>query len=131
MASGTADLQRDLGGALMTSLFGALLTAGYSAAMASAIAESGTSISESAQSALELSFAGAANLAAENPEYADQILGAARSAFLEGDQWAYLAGLAAVLIGAALVFFLFPKQEQEHQLRAEFLAEDQAAANRA
>jgi MFS family permease len=131
MASGTADLQRDLGGALMTSLFGALLTAGYSAAMASAIAESGTSISESAQSALELSFAGAANLAAENPEYADQILGAARSAFLEGDQWAYLAGLAAVLIGAALVFFLFPKKEQEHQLRAEFLAEDQAAANRA
>ena len=28
MASGTADLQRDLGGALMTSIFGALLTAG-------------------------------------------------------------------------------------------------------
>ena len=32
MASGTADLQRDLGGALMTSIFGALLTAGYAAA---------------------------------------------------------------------------------------------------
>ena len=35
MASGTADLQRDLGGALMTSIFGALLTAGYAAAMGS------------------------------------------------------------------------------------------------
>ena len=33
MASGTADLQRDLGGALMTSIFGALLTAGYATAM--------------------------------------------------------------------------------------------------
>ena len=33
MASGTADLQRDLGGALMTSAFGALLTAGYASAM--------------------------------------------------------------------------------------------------
>ena len=33
MASGTADLQRDLGGALMTSVFGALLTAGYASAM--------------------------------------------------------------------------------------------------
>ena len=37
MASGTADLQRDLGGALMTSIFGALLTAGYAAAMGTAI----------------------------------------------------------------------------------------------
>ena len=31
MASGTADLQRDLGGALMQSIFGALLAAGYAA----------------------------------------------------------------------------------------------------
>ena len=35
MASGTADLQRDLGGAIMQSIFGALLTAGYAAAAAS------------------------------------------------------------------------------------------------
>ena len=34
MASGTADLQRDLGGAIMQSIFGALLTAGYAAAVA-------------------------------------------------------------------------------------------------
>ena len=33
MASGTADLQRDLGGAFMQSIFGALLTAGYAAAV--------------------------------------------------------------------------------------------------
>ena len=38
MASGTADLQRDLGGAIMQSIFGALLTAGYAAAAAAAIA---------------------------------------------------------------------------------------------
>ena len=31
MASGTADLQRDLGGAIMQSIFGAFLTAGYAA----------------------------------------------------------------------------------------------------
>ena len=37
MASGTADLQRDLGGAIMQSVFGALLTAGYASAFASAI----------------------------------------------------------------------------------------------
>ena len=33
MASGTADLQRDLGGAIMQSIFGALLTAGYASAV--------------------------------------------------------------------------------------------------
>ena len=38
MASGTADLQRDLGGAFMQSIFGALLTAGYAAAVATALA---------------------------------------------------------------------------------------------
>ena len=38
MASGTADLQRDLGGAIMQSIFGALLTAGYAAAASAAIA---------------------------------------------------------------------------------------------
>ncbi len=38
MASGTADLQRDLGGAIMQSILGALLTAGYTAAAAAAVA---------------------------------------------------------------------------------------------
>src|SRR4029453_14164037 len=50
MASGTADLQRDLGGALMTSIFGALLTAGYASAMGSAL--QGTNTTESTQAQL-------------------------------------------------------------------------------
>src|SRR4051795_13522436 len=40
MASGTADLQRDLGGAMMQSIFGALLAAGYASAMTAAIGSS-------------------------------------------------------------------------------------------
>ena len=40
MASGTADLQRDLGGALMQSIFGALLAMGYAAAMGAQVAAS-------------------------------------------------------------------------------------------
>src|SRR4029077_10873913 len=40
MSSGTADLQRDLGGAIMQSIFGALLTAGYAAAAGSIISSS-------------------------------------------------------------------------------------------
>ena len=66
MASGTADLQRDLGGALLTSIFGALLAAGYAAAMGAAITSSsqGQSVTESTQSQLQLSYASAADLAA-------------------------------------------------------------------
>ena len=120
MASGTADLQRDLGGALMTSIFGALLTAGYAAAMGTAIAQSGQNVTATTQSQLELSYSSAADLAGQYPQYANQILSAAKSSFLKGDQWAYTAGLVAVLIGAGLVFFFFPKKEREEALRAEF-----------
>ncbi len=124
MASGTADLQRDLGGALMTSIFGALLTAGYANAMGSAIAQSGQNVTATTQSALQLSYSSAADLASQYPQYASQITAAAKSSFLAGDQWAYAAGLVAVVIGAALTFFLFPNKDAEAEMRATFQAED-------
>jgi hypothetical protein len=127
MASGTADLQRDLGGALMTSIFGSILTAGYSSAMASQIAGSGQDVAESTQSQLQLSFASAENIAAHNPQYASQITAAAQSSFLDGDRWAYAAGAVAVLIGMALVFRFFPHKDAEEALRASYHAEDAAA----
>ena len=126
MASGTADLQRDLGGALMTSVFGALLTAGYASAMGAAIAGSGTHVTDSTQAQLQLSFASAENLAAKHPANADQILAAAKESFLDGDQWAYTAALVAVLVGMSLVFFVFPRKDEEEALRAAYRAEDAA-----
>ncbi len=131
MASGTADLQRDLGGALMTSIFGALLTAGYASAMGTAIAESGKHISESTQATLQLSYASAEDLAAQNPHYASQITAAAQSSFLKGDQWAYLAALVAILIGMGLVYRFFPKKEAEDALRAAYHAQDTGALSAA
>jgi MFS transporter, DHA2 family, multidrug resistance protein len=124
MASGTADLQRDLGGALMTSIFGALLTAGYASAMGTAISESGENVTESTQATLQLSFASAENLAAQHPQSAAQITAAAKSSFLDGDQWAYLAATIAVLVGMALVFRFFPRKDEEEALRARYHAED-------
>jgi len=123
MASGTADLQRDLGGALMTSIFGALLTAGYAAAIGTAISQSGQDVTATTQSALELSYSSAADLASSYPQYSTQIISAAQSSFLAGDQLAYVAGLIAVLIGAALVF-KFPKKEDEDKARESYLMED-------
>ncbi len=122
MASGTADLQRDLGGALMTSIFGALLTAGYATAMGAAL--SGSDVTENTQAQLQLSFASAENLAAKHPAQASEITAAAQSSFLKGDQWAYLAAMVAVLIGMGLVYRFFPKKEEEEALRASYHAQD-------
>jgi MFS family permease len=124
MASGTADLQRDLGGAIMQSIFGALLTAGYAAAASAAISGSDQHINDSVQSQLTKSFAGAEAIAEQYPSYADQITAAAKTSFLQGDQWAYTAGVVAVLLGAALVFFLFPRRERERELLDEYHAQD-------
>jgi EmrB/QacA subfamily drug resistance transporter len=126
MASGTADLQRDLGGAIMQSILGALLTAGYASAFAAAIAaspESG-SVTDSVQSELTKSFSSAANTAEQYPQYATQIIDAAKSSFLDGADWAYTAGIVAIVLGAALVFFMFPRKEDEQRLLAAYQAED-------
>ena len=126
MASGTADLQRDLGGAIMQSIFGALLTAGYAAAASAAIASSGESakVSENVEGELTKSFSSAADLASQYPRHSEQIIAAAKASFLQGDAWAYAAGIVAILLGAALVFFCFPKRDEEQALLARYAAED-------
>ncbi len=130
MASGTADLQRDLGGAIMQSIFGALLTAGYAAAVSSEIAASDKSITDSTQAALTKSFDSAEAVAEQHPQYADAIIAGAKQAFLDGDDWAYTAGVVAILLGAVLVFFMFPKHDDERRLLAEYHAQDTAAEPR-
>jgi DHA2 family multidrug resistance protein-like MFS transporter len=126
MASGTADLQRDLGGAIMQSIFGALLTAGYATAVGVAItsAPNGQQVTTSVQNELTKSFSSAADVAQQYPQYSQQILAGAKASFLDGADWAYTAGIVAVLVGAAIVFFLFPRKEQEERLLAAYHDED-------
>jgi len=126
MASGTADLQRDLGGAIMQSIFGALLTAGYAAAASEAISASPNAdkVSENVQGELTKSFSSAADIAGQYPKYTDQIIAAAKSSFLQGDELAYAAGIVAVLLGGALVFFGFPKRDEEQALLEQYHAQD-------
>ena len=133
MASGTADLQRDLGGAIMQSILGALLTAGYAAAAGAAVASAPNSeqINTSVQNELTKSFSSATDTAERYPQHASQIISAAKSSFLQGDQWAYIAGIVAILLGAALVFFFFPRREEERRLLASYQSEDAAGGQQA
>ena len=125
MASGTADLQRDFGGAVMQSIFGALLTAGYATAASAEIAASGKNVSDSVQNELTKSFASAADTAQHYPASTQQaIIDGAKTAFLQGDQWAYTAGIVAVLLGGVVVFFLFPRHEAERELLRRYHEED-------
>ncbi len=106
MASGTADLQRDLGGAIMQSIFGALLTAGYASAASSLVP---SSVNSSVQSELTKSFSSAANTATQYPQYANQIIAGARQSFLDGADWAYLAGIIAVIAGRGPRLLVLPE----------------------
>ena len=128
MASSTGDLQRDLGGAIMQSILGALLTAGYAASVAASIAASpnASKVTDQVQTELTKSFSSAAETAEQYPKYSDAIISAAKSSFLDGDDWAYTAGIVAILLGAAVVFFLFPRRDEERELIAGYGREDAA-----
>ena len=129
MASGTAVLQRDLGGAIMQSILGALLTAGYAASVNKLIEQSPNSdqVTSAVQSELAKSFSSAENTAEQYPQYADAIIQGAKDSFVAGQDWAYIAGIVAVLIGAVIVAWKFPKAAREKELLAQYHAEDQAA----
>ncbi|MEZ4558360.1 MAG: hypothetical protein R2854_18340 [Caldilineaceae bacterium] len=92
MASGTADLQRYPGGALFQSIFGALLAAGYAASMAAQLGDApdAAQVSSSVANIAGHVLAGAQNVATQYPQYADQTAAAAKTAFLAGDDKAYL-----------------------------------------
>ena len=128
MASGTADLQRDFGGAIMTSIFGALLTLGYSKAFSNQIAGLPSidqqQISNTIITQLQKSFSSAAAVAQQYPQYSANIMAAAKTSFLTGDHLAYIAGIIAILLGGVLIFFKFPKHEEEKELLGMYHEQD-------
>jgi len=128
MASGTADLQRDLGGAIMQSILGAILTFGYATAVNNAIASSPNKshVTADVQNQLTKSFASAADTAKQYPQYSQQIISGAKTGFLNGADWAYTAGIIAIVIGAALVYFFFPRNRDEKRLLAQYHDADAA-----
>jgi len=132
MASGTTDLQRDFGGAVMQAILGSLLTAGYAASMLSQIGASSeaANVTQETEDALQRSFASAESIAAQYPQYADAITAAAKESFLTGANWAYAAGALAILLGAILVALRFPNKHRETALLAQYAKADAVVGDR-
>ena len=131
MASGTGDLQRDLGGSIMQSLLGAILSAGYATAFVKAIAAAPSSDSSQVTSdisqALQKSYGSAENVASQYPQYGDAIIAAAKESFLAGANWAYVSGIAVMFIGLLITFYFFPKKDKERELYAEYAKQSSTA----
>jgi MFS transporter, DHA2 family, multidrug resistance protein len=81
-------------------------------------------LTDGVQATLEKSFSSAETVAEQYPQYSSAITAGAKQSFLDGANWAYLAGIIAILIGATLVFLLFPRKEAERQLLADYHAQD-------
>ena len=128
MASATADLQRDLGGAVLQAILGAVLTAGYAKAFTTQIADAPSTVSDSVVTQLTKSFSSAENVSTQYPQYADQIVSAARQSFIDGQQAAFAVGIVAMLIGLAVVWFGFPTKKAEIDLVASFRLSDESTS---
>lgn len=125
MASSMSDLQRDLGGAILQSILGSILTAGYANHLRESIASSPNAdqVTSQTETALTKSFSSAEVLAERYPQYAEQIIAAARDAFVHGDTLAYGAAVLIVLAGAVVVFLGYPRRDHERALMKTYAAE--------
>ncbi len=126
MASGTADLQRDLGGSIMQSILGAILTAGYASAVAAQISSSGAQVDNQVTSTLERSYSSAVDLAHSYPGHTSAIVAGAWASFLQGANWAYATGAIAIVLGGVVVATLFPKKTRELELLEAYLRKDES-----
>ena len=140
MGSASADLTKDLGGAVFQAILGTLLTIAYAQyftrAFAKLPAAQAQKLGQSAAAEISSSFAGARHIAETLPGAdADQLVAAARDAFTDGKTLAISFALLAALIGVALVLWKYPRhQAEQDELSAiaekneEYLAKLEAAS---
>ncbi len=125
MGSATTDLQRDLGGAVMQSILGALLALRYSRyftdAFAHLPAQERARLGEDTAALIKSSFGSAAEVAKLHPGAdAEKIMAGAERAFTAGSDMAIGAALAAVVLGLTLVLVFFPGKRREDEMEAEY-----------
>ena len=132
MSSGSADLTKDLGGAVFQALLGTVLAITYSSffarAFAKATPEQAEALGSRAAQLIASSYEGAESVAATLPgAEAKVLISAAAQAFAEGKTAAIGWALASVIIGIVLVAWKFPGQDAERVFAARIQAENNRA----
>jgi len=118
MGSASADLTKDLGGAVFQAILGTLLTIAYADYFTRAFTklptEQAEKLGRTAAAEIASSYAGARHVAATLPgSDAGQLVAAARDAFTAGKTTAIGFSLGATLIGIVLVLWKYPRREAE------------------
>src|SRR5690625_2628312 len=106
VASAVNDLTRELGAALGIALLGGVLTAGYHAAVSGRL----TGVPEAVAGPAREGVANAAAAAAGAGAHAEQVLTAAREAFVAGWQRAMWVGVAALVVVFAFTLLRGPER---------------------
>lgn len=118
MGSASNDLQRDFGGAFFQAVMGTLLAVQYTSyftkAFASLPPDQADQLSKQAVASISQSFTGAAQVAKQFPQaQAQDIINAAKQAFLDGKTAALIFATLAAGVGFLVVFFFYPPREVE------------------
>lgn len=118
MGSAFLDLTRDLGGAVLQAIMGAILAGAYAARILADLAglppAQAAQVSASAANQMASSFEGAAEVAKSYPQAgAEQVVAAASAAFVDGKTSAIGVALLLTLAGLALVLLAYPRRQQE------------------
>ena len=140
MGSAFTDLTRDFGGAIMQAVMGTVLAIVYAnyfeKAFASLPPQEAANLSDEAAAQIVGSYQGAEAVAASYPQAsAERLTAAANQAFTEGKSVAYVLALVLTLIALVLVWWKYPRKDDERAffrtMEDRSLAEEAAAANAA
>jgi MFS family permease len=128
MSSGSADLTKDLGGAVFQALLGTMLAVAYSdyfaKAFASLPADQSQALGQRAAQEIASSFEGAEAVAATLPGAdATELIAAAQQAFTEGKAAAIGVAIVSVVIGFVLVWWKYPRADEERRIFAGIAAD--------
>ncbi len=118
MGSASNDLQRDFGGALFQAVMGTLLAVRYSNYFTQAFSTlppaQASQLSSQAVATISQSFTGAEQVAKEYPQaQAQELVAAAKQAFLAGKTSAMLFAALAAAVGFVVVVLLYPNRRNE------------------
>jgi DHA2 family multidrug resistance protein-like MFS transporter len=130
MSSASADLTKDLGGAVFQAVLGSFLAIAYAVAMGRALSSESIGLSSAQVAQTESSFEDAqAVVSSLSGTSASDLLTTAQDAFTAGKDLSVGVALVCVFVGLALVLIKYPKVEKEREIFGEIQSQNAQPAN--